>query len=139
MKVFFDNCTSPVLAATLHGFIAQSGDEAVHIRDLVGLQGGRSAPDVVWIDYLRQHPAEWIFISADDRIRKNPAERQALRNAGLHGFIMARGFQKQGLDKRAAALILRWSDIKRITSIVMRPAMHEIPVGTGAKLKQLPF
>lgn len=34
MKVFFDNCTSPVMSGTLHGYISNFGHTATHIRDL---------------------------------------------------------------------------------------------------------
>ena len=49
MKVFFDNCLSPVLASTLHGFVRHLRHDAVHIMDL---PCGRHAKDEEWIAYL---------------------------------------------------------------------------------------
>lgn len=79
-----------------------------------------------------------MFISADARILRNPAEREALRSAGLHGFVMAKGFQKMPMNYRAAMLVQRWPDMLKITDIVAAPAIHEIPVKT-IKLKVLPL
>lgn len=139
MKVFFDNCTAPVLAATLNGFISNWGHEAYHIRDVPGLSKGRGTPDVEWIDLLHRAPERWMFISADFRILKNPAERTALRRAGLHGFIMARGFAKMPMQQRAAALILKWPEMLKVTEILAAPTIHEIPVKAGKKLSSLPL
>ena len=139
MKVFFDNCTAPVLATTLNGFISNWGHEACHIRDMTGLSKGRSSPDVEWIDFLHRGPERWMFVSADFRVLKNPAERRALRRAGLHGFIMARGFAKMPMHQRAAALILKWPEMLQVTEILAAPTMHEIPVRAGGKLSSLPL
>lgn len=138
MKVFFDNCTAPVLAATLHGFISTDGHSAHHIRDVAGLPRGRNSLDVEWIEMLRREPERWMFISADSRILKNHAERAALRGAGLHGFVLAKGFQKMPMNHRAATLVQRWPDMLKITEILAAPTIHEIPV-KGTKLKALPL
>jgi hypothetical protein len=45
LKVFFDNCTSPVLASTLDGFIRHRGHSAHHIRTL---PCGASADDIAF-------------------------------------------------------------------------------------------
>jgi hypothetical protein len=99
VNVFFDNCTSPVFASTLNGFIEHDGHSGVHIRDLRGLSNGRNSKDLEWIDFLRQSNDEWMFISGDGRILKNPAERVALRSAGLHGFILAPPIRRRHLTK----------------------------------------
>lgn len=138
MNVFFDNCTAPVLASTLNGFISHYGHLAVHISNIPELPNGRHSPDLEWIDFLRRDSRVWIFVSADTRVLKNAAERAALRSAGLHGFITAKGFQKMPVEKLAGSLVLRWPEIFKITEIVAAPAMHEIPV-TGSKLKPLPL
>ncbi|MCM2475389.1 hypothetical protein HGO38_18060 [Rhizobium sp. CG5] len=139
MKVFFDNCTAPVLASTLHGFIVHSGHAAVHIKDIAELPRGRHSTDLEWIDLLRSATEVWIFVSGDKRILKNPAERAALRSAGLHGFILAAGYQKTPLNQVAATLVARWPDMCRITEIISAPSMHEIPIGKHTKLRSLPL
>ena len=89
MKVFFDNCTAPVLASTLDGYIQHEGHRAYHIKDVPGLPNGRNSTDLEWIDMLRSSTERWMFITGDGRVIKNGAERAALRSAGLHGFFLA--------------------------------------------------
>lgn len=139
MKALFDNCTPPVFASTLHGFISHYGHAALHIKDLPGLSRGRSSPDIEWIDLLRDSRERWMFVSGDGRILRNPAERAALRSAGLHGFILPPAYQKTPLYQVAAVLILRWPDMLHLTEIVSAPSMHEIPIKKHTKLRPLPL
>lgn len=89
MKLLFDNCTAPVLASTLDAFIQRDGHRAYHLKDLTDLPRGRHSQDVEWLAYLKIQIDTWIFITADDRLRKNKPERIALRSSGLHGFVLA--------------------------------------------------
>lgn len=139
MKVFFDNCTPPLLASTLHGFIQHYGHSAWHIKDLSGLPRGRHSADIDWISYLRQQPDNWIFVSGDGRILRNPAERAALRSAGLHGFILAPAYQKTPMNQVAATIVWKWPEVLQVTSLLEPPSMHEIPIGKNTKLRQMLF
>ena len=139
MNIFFDNCTSPILATTLNGFVKHQGDVAWHIRDLPNLLNGRHSTDLEWITHLRDQPDSWIFITGDRRILKNPAERAALRSAGLHGFVLAPAYQKSPIHQLASAIIWRWPDILNITKILAPPSMHEIPIGKSTKINQIPL
>lgn len=138
MRVFVDNCTSPIIATTLHGFISHGGHSAHHIRDISELPNGRDSLDVEWINFLKNSPDEWIFLSGDGRILKNAAERAALRSAGLHGFILAPAYQKTPMNQVAATLVWKWPEILEITKLISAPSMHEIPIGKNSKLRQLP-
>nr|WP_206078745.1 hypothetical protein [Mesorhizobium camelthorni] len=135
----FDNCTAPVWASTLHGFISLSGHAASHIKDVKGLPKGRHSADIDWINHLRKSPEGWIFISGDGRILKNAAERAALRSAGLHGFILAPAYQKTPMHQVAATLVWKWPEILQVTELLAAPSMHEIPIGKNTKLRQLLF
>lgn len=135
MRVFFDNCTPPWLASTLNGFISQYEHRAFHIKDVEGLPGGRSAPDVVWINYLREGK-DWIFITGDGRLLKNKAELTALRRSNLYGFILTPGFQAQDHHQRAANLILRWPEIEVAVQAV-GAGIFEIPVKRKSKLRPM--
>ncbi|WP_145316051.1 MULTISPECIES: hypothetical protein [unclassified Rhizobium] len=139
MNVFFDNCTSPVFATTLHGFVQHQGHTAVHIRDVPALPNGRHSTDLEWIDLLRKSNDQWIFISGDGRVLRNSAERAALRSAGLHGFILAPAYQKAPLNQVASILIWRWPEILQITNLLQAPSMHEVPINKSAKLRALPI
>lgn len=139
MKVFFDNCTSPVLASTLNGFIQYEGHAAYHIKDVPGLPKGRHSTDTEWIDHLRRSQDLWIVITADHRLRKNPGERAAFRQAGLHGFLLAKSAQKMPLHLVASTLLAHWPDIAKLVNMTAPPAMWEVPMGRSSKFSQLPF
>lgn len=136
MRVFFDNCTSPVLASPLHGYVSHAGHAAHHIKDL---PCGRHAMDVEWIRFLSTSSEAWIVITGDARIFRNKPERAAFRAAGLRGLILARSYQKTPLHQVASTLIWRWPDIERLMSIVGGPALYELPVTRGGRISSLPL
>lgn len=107
--------------------------------EIEALPKGRNSEDVEWMEYLQKSGEAWIFISADMRIQRNPPERAALRAAGLHGFILARAWEKSELHQTAAMLIWKWPEILQVTQLVAAPSMHEIPIGKNTKLRQLPI
>jgi hypothetical protein len=137
--VLFDNCTPPRFASTLHGFIQHEDHAAFHIKDVLGLPGGRHAADVDWIEFLRKSNDQWMFISGDSRVLKNPAERAALRSAGLHGFILAPAYQKTPMYQVASLLLWRWPEMLQVTKLLAPPSMHEIPINRTARLRVLPL
>lgn len=139
MKVFFDNCLAPVFAETLNAFIQREGHSAYHISAIAELPNGRKSKDVEWIDFLRQSRDVWIFITGDGRVMKNPAERAALRSAGLHGFVLTPAYQKTPFNQVAALLIWRWPELLKITELLSAPTMHEVPVKVGSKLRPSPL
>jgi hypothetical protein len=139
VNVFFDNCTSPVFASTVNGFIEHEGHAAFHIRDVKGLPNGRHSADVEWIDFLRKSNDEWIFVSGDARVLKNTAERAALRASGLHGFILAPAYQKTPIHQTASILVWRWPEVAQIVKLLQPPSMHEIPINRSTKLRPLPI
>ena len=138
MKVLFDNCTQPVSASTLDGFISHSGHRAFHIKDIKELPRGRHSSDLEWIEFLRSSPDVWIFISGDGRILRNKAERAAVRAARLHGFIMEPAYQKTPEHQVAGMLVWRWPDILRVTEL-LEPSIHAIPFGKATKLRAIPL
>jgi hypothetical protein len=138
VNVLFDNCTSPIFATTLDGFVRSSGHRAYHISEVPDLPKGRDSTDPEWIAYCRDK-GDWIFISGDYRVLKNRAEHAALRSAGLHGFILARAYQKTPLNQTAATIVWKWPEILRVTELLAPPSMHEIPIGRQKKLRQILF
>jgi hypothetical protein len=137
VKVFFDNCTAPWLASTLNGYIAHLGHNAYHIMDVPGLPKGRHSDDVDWLEHLRRQK-DWIFITGDFQLLKNKAERAALRASGLHGFILATGYQKMPDHHVASNLVWKWPEIETVTN-ALGPSIFQIPVSRSAKLSTLPL
>jgi hypothetical protein len=137
VRVFFDNCTSPVLATTLHGFISQASHSAIHIKDA---SCGRNATDQEWIAMLAREPTQrWVVVTGDGRLAKNKAERAAFRAAGLFGFVLAPTYQKTPLHQVASLLLWRWPEMEQLVGLVDGPALYEIPMARSGKLRQLPL
>lgn len=136
MKVFFDNCTSPALAATLNGFLTHLGHSAAHVKQLLC---GPGATDEEWIAMLAADPARWIVVTGDGRIRKNPAERAAYRAAGLCGFVLAPAYQKTPMHQCASFLLWRWPEIESQANLITGAALFELPMSRTGRMKLLPF
>lgn len=137
--MFFDNCTSPILASTLDGFISHSGHHAFHINDVPGLAKGRHASDPEWIERLQADEIVWIFVTGDGRVLRERPIRQALRNSGLHGFVLSPAYQKTPIHQVAANLVWRWPELEQLVRLTAPPAMFEIPISKNGRLKQLPL
>jgi hypothetical protein len=136
VKVFFDNCTSPVLATTLDGFIQHRGHSAHHIKDL---PCGRNAEDVEWITMLAQQRRDWMVATGDDRIRKNKATRAAYRSAELSGFVLAPAYQKTPMHQVASFMLWRWPEMEQLFRLVGGAALYELPMNRSSKIKPLPL
>ena len=136
MNIFFDNCTSPVLATTLDGFIRHENHHAFHIKDL---PCGRHASDLEWIEMLQKDNAVWVVVTGDGRIRRNQAERAAYRRAGLRGFVLAAAYQKTPIHKCAAFMIWRWPDMENLLKLVAGAALYELPMNRSSRMRQLPL
>lgn len=139
MNVFFDNCTAPLLATTLHGFIIHSGHSATHIKDVSGLPNGRHSSDLEWISHLQTDPRNWIFVTDDGRVLKNSATRRALLSARLHGFVLAPAYQRTPMHQLASTIVWKWPELEGVTQLLAAPSMHEVPMGRGSKLRPLPL
>ena len=136
MKLFFDNCTSPVLAETLGGFVGHLGHQAHHIRNL---PCGPHAEDTMWIRMLADSGEEWVVITGDGRIQRNKAERAAYRQAGLKGFVLAPAYQKTPLHEAAALLVWRWPTMEDLLRLIQAPALNEVPINRNSGFRSLPL
>jgi len=133
MKVFFDNCTSPVMARTLHGFISGDGHEAVHIRDLPS----NIRTDIQWIEYLAPDRHQWIVVTGDDHIRRNKAERAAFSQARLKGIVLAAAYQKTPMHRCCAVIVHQWPSLLDTMSRFDPPVLFEMSINFSGKFKQL--
>lgn len=139
MNIFFDNCCSPKLAQTLDGYLRETGDRAWHIRDCsdAGLSLPRYATDEAWMGALAQDPREWIVVTADGRIAKNKAEREAYRKAGLKGILLLPQFMKHPVHEQAAKLIWRWPEASETLDRFHPPVLIGLKPGWTAKFETL--
>jgi hypothetical protein len=128
VKVFFDNCTSPVFAGCLNALIKPDGDEARHVRFMPEYGFTHKTDDVDWITRLGADPASWIAITGDQRIRKNEAELRAWIRAGLKAFVLAPAYQKTPIHQCAANLLWRWPEMRTFISSAASGSMFELSI-----------
>ena len=86
MKFFFDNNLPPKLAQSLN-LLVQPDHQVVHLKE----KFPANAPDEVWIKALAAEK-QWVIISGDLRIRKNPHVMQAWKSAGHTIFFLKSGW-----------------------------------------------
>ncbi|WP_442881053.1 hypothetical protein [Bosea sp. (in: a-proteobacteria)] len=138
MRVFFDNCTSPVLAEVLDAYIRSYEGSARHIRAMTDYGLRHDSADVDWIERLNSdRPADWIVITNDGQIRRNKANRAAWLRAGLKGFVFATGFQKMPTHQVASTLIWRWPEMETFVRSAAPRSLFELPVKRSAGFKPL--
>jgi hypothetical protein len=135
VNVLFDHNLSPRLAHALNGFVRAEGHAAYALRE----RFAPDARDTEWIGSLGQSAEEWIVVSGDRRITRNPAERAAWRSAGLRGFFLARGWRNIPLHQQAARIIWRWPDMLRQAELVEGALAMELPLGWSSRLRALPI
>ena len=84
VRFFFDNNLPPKLARSLHVLVAPE-HEVIHLKE----KFPQNASDEAWMNGLAKE-LDWIIISGDNRITKNPHEVQAWRAAGHTTFSLNR-------------------------------------------------
>jgi PIN like domain len=138
VKVFFDNCTSPVFAGCLNALIQGDGDEARHVRSMPEYGFAHDSDDVQWIAKLAADNAVWIVITGDGRIRRNLAERTAWVRAGLKGFVLAPAYHKTQVHQCASILLWRWPEMKSFIASAAAGSMFELPINRQGGFIPLP-
>ncbi len=86
MRFFFDNNLSPKLAKSLH-VLVEPDHQVVHLKD----RFATNTPDETWMAELAKE-RDWIIVSGDLRIRKNPHEVKAWEAAGHTTFFLKTGW-----------------------------------------------
>lgn len=102
MKFFIDNCLSPkyptILGALDHG-------EVTSLRQHFPVD----TIDEVWIPAIGSQG--WVLITKDRSQRADPAEREALRKAGVISFYLAKTFDHQKFDDQVWRVVRFWPAI----------------------------
>lgn len=130
MKLLLDNNLPPRVARALHLLVEADGHTVTHLRD----RFPSNTPDIEWLNTLGNEGG-WAILSADMRIHKNRAEREAWRKSNTVAFFLSRWWSKQKFTAIAARILMRWSDLEDQYRLVAAPAAFEVR-STG-KLKQL--
>ena len=86
MRLFFDNNLSPKLARSLHALVAPE-HQVVHLKELFAA----NTADEIWMRTLAGQE-DWVIVSGDLQIRRNPHEIRAWREAGHTTFFLKKGW-----------------------------------------------
>lgn len=86
MRFFFDNNLSPRLARSLNALV-EPEHQVVHLKD----RFAANTADEVWMRSLASEP-NWVIVSGDLCIRRNPHEIKAWQEAGHTTFFLKKGW-----------------------------------------------
>ena len=133
MRFFFDNNLSKRLARAIGELSATEGVDVVHLTE----KFPDDTPDVDWIDTLAAEE-DWVVIS-QERLIKNPLEKEALRRSGLTAFILVKGWSKYQHWDKAAQMVRWWPRIMEMAELVEGGAVFEVPWRVTGKGKFHPI
>ena len=126
MRFFLDRNLSPHLATALAALCIP---ESIHVEHH-NIRFGPTTPDVDWINKLAAESG-WGVIT-QDRLIKNPPERQALKSTGLLVFILAKQWTHVAhLDKSAA--LVRWMPAIIVVATRVSSGTFMVPYNLSGK------
>lgn len=110
MKYFFDNNISPKIPKVLREIYKDS--EFTHLQDKFPPE----TPDEEWIKRLSKE-GDWIIVTGDNRIRRNPHEIRAWTESGLRVvFLRKKSLQSLCIKEQALWFLKRWEDVEKALS-----------------------
>lgn len=88
MRIFVDTCIAKRIVKALRELSYRESEDVADRLNITHLEELFPAdiPDVEWIRRLRES-GEWVIVSGDPRITRNPAERAAWIESRLTGFF----------------------------------------------------
>ena len=132
MRFFFDNCLPPALAKALAALAEPDGHVVEHLRD----KFPADTADTVWIGALAAE-GDWIIVSGDPRITRNPAERAAWRESQLTAFFLKPGWTNLDPWVQASKLVARWPKIVSRAEGAESGSGFFVPV-SGQTIEEIP-
>ncbi len=130
MKFFFDNCLSPNLVQAIR--LLDDAYEIKHLRE----KFPGDAKDVDWIGTLASE-GDWVIISGDPRITRNPQNRAAWKQSGLTAFFFKKVWAQQGLWDQFWRTVRWWPTLKQTAKAAKPGTGYLVPVNFGP-LEPLP-
>lgn len=121
MRFFIDNNLPPALAQSLHALSEAFGHEVVHKQR----KFDRGTPDVIWIGGLGEEGG-WTVVT-QDRVYRNPLEKEALRRSGLIAFCLRAAGNEQTYWIKSAQLTRWWPRIIEQAELVTGGAVFDVP------------
>jgi hypothetical protein len=110
VRFFLDNNLSPKIGHALHCLV-QPEHEVIHLRDRFPV----NVSDVEWMGALAKE-MDWVIISADTAITRNPHEVEAWKLAGHPIFFFKHSLLQQTFWQQASRLCHVFPDIVRLAT-----------------------
>jgi hypothetical protein len=116
MRFLFDNNFSPRLVNMLRVL----GIDGVALRD-------EFPPDIADVDlFPRLQGTDWIFVTADTRIKRRTAEARALRECGVSAIFLKRFWMQRGFWQQAEWLTRNWPKLEHFVKTAHQPIYAEV-------------
>ena len=95
-------------AKGIRGFAELQKHEIVHLRE----KFDPATPDPVWIEALGNE-RDWLIVSGDAKITRNPVNRAAWLESRLTAFFFSEPWTTDSFWKQCPSLVPRWPEIVR--------------------------
>ena len=118
MRFFFDNNLPPKLAKSLH-VLVEPHHQVVHLK----AKFAANATDEAWMLDLAKEQ-NWVIVSGDLRIRKNPHEIAAWRSAGHTTFTSLSAGSRSGIFPAKPEPPCKSGQLKKDLGLEMSSARH---------------
>lgn len=132
MRFFLDNCISHHLAPGLNALSEPDGHQVVALRE----KYPQAARDEDWLPALSEE-GDWVVISGDSRIYRNPQRRKVWQQARLTSFFWQPAWNNRPYWEKAWRMVRWWPDITHIASYVEEGSGFSIPFSINGKLKPI--
>ena len=123
MNYFIDNNLSPRIARALCALEGEHGDKVIHLKD----KFDQKTTDEEWMTSLG-HEKDWVVITCDKRISKNPYEIKAWKESGLFIVFLKSTWLKIPFWQQSWQIIKRWPEIKESSSTNNQSSSILVPV-----------
>ena len=95
MRFFFDNNLSPKLVRGLN-MLVEPEHQVIHLKE----RFAANTPDETWMHALAGE-SDWVIVSGDLQIRRNPHEIKAWQEAGHTTFFLKKGWLNMNFWEQA--------------------------------------
>lgn len=110
MRFFLDNNLSHRVARALHCLV-EPKHSVIHLKD----RFPANTPDVDWMNALAGEP-DWIILSADTAISRNPHEVEAWKRAGHPIFFFKYSWVQQIFWEQASRICHLFPEIEKLAT-----------------------
>jgi hypothetical protein len=122
VRFFFDNNLPPRLAKALNA-LAAPDHCVVHLKD----NFAPNTADVVWMAQLGRE-RDWVIVSGDQCIRKNPHEIIAWKSAGHTTFFLKKGWMSLSFWDQAQKMVKAFPELIRCAEESERGTQFQVGV-----------